>query len=91
MQSVLNRVFRKETRIVVEKSGIPVAAIASADDLKRLDRLDEQDREAWETLAEMRAPFKAVPAEEIERESDRIITENRQRTGRQRPSVAVER
>ncbi len=80
--SVLNCVFRKETRVVVEKSGIPVAVIVSAEDLKRLDRLDEQDREAWETLAAMRAPFKDVPPEEIERETDRIIAEHRRRRQR---------
>ncbi len=88
--SVLNRVFRKETRVVVEKSGIPVAAIVSAEDLKRLDRLDEADRDAWETLAAMRAPFKEVPPEEIERETDRIITENRRQTRRPRSAAATE-
>ena len=40
--SVLNSVFRKETRVVVEKSGIPVAAIVSAEDLARLDQLDRE-------------------------------------------------
>lgn len=89
--SVLNRVFRKETRVVVEKSGIPVAAIVSAEDLKRLDRLDEQDRDAWDTLAAMRAPFRDVSPEEIERETDRIIAENRRQTRRQRPVAAPER
>src|SRR5690606_21737694 len=75
--TVLNRVFRKEARVVIEKSGIPVAAIVSAEDLKRLDRLDEQEREVWETLAAMRAPFKDVPVDEIERATERIIAENR--------------
>ncbi len=32
---ILNRVFRGETRVLVEKSGIPGAAIISADDLER--------------------------------------------------------
>src|SRR5216684_1545697 len=41
---ILNRVFRKQTRVLVEKSGIPVAAIVSADDLERLDRLDAERR-----------------------------------------------
>jgi prevent-host-death family protein len=30
---VINKVFLKETRVIVEKSGIPVAAIISAEDL----------------------------------------------------------
>jgi prevent-host-death family protein len=33
---LLNEVFRRETRVIVEKSGIPVAAIVSAEDFKRL-------------------------------------------------------
>ena len=43
-----NRVCRHETRVIVEKSGIPVAAIVSAEDLERLRWLDEEDREAGE-------------------------------------------
>ncbi|MBI4491257.1 MAG: type II toxin-antitoxin system Phd/YefM family antitoxin [Chloroflexi bacterium] len=41
---LLNKVFRRETCVIVEKSGIPVAAIISAQDLERLNRL-EQERE----------------------------------------------
>jgi prevent-host-death family protein len=39
---VLNEVFRGESRVVVEKSGIPVAAIISASDFKRLARLEAE-------------------------------------------------
>ena len=38
---ILNTGFRKETRVIVEKSGIPVAGIVSAEDLERLNQLDE--------------------------------------------------
>ncbi|MDQ3692261.1 MAG: type II toxin-antitoxin system Phd/YefM family antitoxin [Chloroflexota bacterium] len=75
--SVINRVARKEARVLVEKSGVPVAGIVSADDLARLDRLDAEDREAWAVLAAMREPFQGVPPEEIEREADRIVAEDR--------------
>lgn len=36
---LLNLVFRRELRLLIEKDGIPVAAIVSADDLMRLERL----------------------------------------------------
>lgn len=87
--SVLNRVFRQEARVVVEKSGIPVAAIVSADDLRRLDRLDAQDREARDVLAAMRAPFREIPHGDIERETDRILEETRiaPRRTRQNPGA----
>jgi prevent-host-death family protein len=44
LSSLVNKVYRKETRVLVEKSGIPVAALVSADDLTRLQQLDR----AWD-------------------------------------------
>jgi len=41
---LVNQVYRRETRVMVEKSGIPVAGIVSAEDLERLDRLDRERR-----------------------------------------------
>lgn len=74
---LLNKVFRRETRVLVEKSGIPVAAIISADDLKRLDQLDRERAERFSVIDEMRAAFKDVPTEEIEREAARTLAEAR--------------
>lgn len=69
--SVINRVARKEARVVVEKSGVPVAGIVTADDLERLERLE---REAdFAIIDELREAFRDVPDEEIERETDRIL------------------
>jgi prevent-host-death family protein len=65
---VLNDVFRGESRVVVEKSGIPVAAIISASDFKRLARLEAERNRDFDILDELREAFKDVPAEEIERE-----------------------
>lgn len=75
--SVLKSVFRRETRVVVEKSGIPVAAIVSAEDLERLDRLDRERAERFKVIDEMRAAFAGVPPEEIEREAERSVAEAR--------------
>jgi prevent-host-death family protein len=89
--SVLNGVSRGESRVVVVRSGVPVAAIVSPDDLARLDRLDEQDRRAEDVLERMRAPFRDVPPEEIEREAERAIAavRARRRAERERASKAV--
>ena len=73
--------FREETRIVVEKSGIPVAAIISAEDLKRLDRLEKERSDRLQILDEVKAAFKDIPESEIEREVDRALTRVRQTTG----------
>jgi prevent-host-death family protein len=85
---VLNRVFRRETRVLVEKSGIPVAAIISAQDLERLTRLEEQRQKDFAILDEIRAAFRDVPSDEIEREVARAIQEVREANPRppQRPA-----
>ena len=74
---LLNRVFRREMRVVIEKSGVPVAALVSADDLEHLRRYEEQRREDFAVLDRIREAFKDVPAEEIEREVARAIAEVR--------------
>jgi hypothetical protein len=72
-----NEVFRGENRVVVEKSGIPVAAIISASDHKRLARLEAERNRDFAILDEMREAFKDVPPEEIEREVSRAISQVR--------------
>ena len=73
LSSLVNEVSRNETRVLVVKRGVPVAAIDSADDLARLDGLDRERAESFKVIDELREAFKDVPAEEIERETDRII------------------
>ena len=75
---LLATVDRAATRVILEKGGKPVAAIISAADLDRLNRLDAKQRETVEVLEAMRAPFRDVPPEEIERETDRIMAEIRE-------------
>ena len=77
LNTLVNEVYRKETRVIVEKSGIPVAGIVSAEDLRRLDRLDSLDNEARNVVEAMRAPFRGVATEEIEQAAERAIAESR--------------
>ena len=74
---ILNGGFRGNTRVVVEKSGIPVAAVISAQDLERLNQLEAQREERFRVLDRMREAFKDVPPEEIEREVAQAIAEVR--------------
>lgn len=77
--SLLNSVFRGEQRVIVEKNGIPVAALISADHLAWLERyeaLDMADRKRM--LAEMRQAFADVTTEEIEEQVARSIQEVRE-------------
>jgi prevent-host-death family protein len=74
---LLNEVFRSESRVLVEKSGVPVAAIFSAQDFKRLARLEAERNRDFVILEELREAFKDVPPEEIEREVSRALSQVR--------------
>lgn len=83
---LLNKVYRRQTRVVVEKSGIPVAAVISAEDLDRLTQLEEQRKQRFRSLDQMRNAFKNVSVEEIERETTKAIAEVRaERRSRKAP------
>lgn len=82
--SVINRVARRETRVLIEKSGVPVAAIVSADDIARLERLDaERDRD-FQALSVVGERFRDVPVEELEREVAKAVAEVREERGAER-------
>ena len=70
---VINQVFRRETRVIVEKSGIPVAAIVSAADFERLTQLEARRQRDFSILDEIGEAFKDVPEEELEGEVNRAI------------------
>lgn len=75
--SVINRVARKQARVLIEKSGIPVAGIVSAEDLRQLANLDARRAERYRILEAMLAPFRDVPPTEIEHEAERALAEVR--------------
>ena len=79
---LINKVFRREARVIVEKSGIPVVAIVSAEDLRLLSELEAERDRRFELLDEIGEAFKGVPAEEIEREVAKAIAEARQKSRR---------
>jgi prevent-host-death family protein len=85
---VLNEVFRGESRVLVEKSGIPVAAIIPAKDLELLARLEAERKKDFAILDEMREAFKDVPAEEIEREVAKALSEVRKEQHRKHSPLA---
>ncbi len=65
---IVTRVSRRETRVVVEESGIPVAAVISATDLERLDRLDAERAERFRVITEIRARNAHFNPDEVERD-----------------------
>ena len=78
LTSVVNEVFAGEMRVVVEKSGIPVAAFVSPSDLARLDELDRRHNRFFELLDQMQGAFADVPEEELWEEATRSVAEVRE-------------
>jgi prevent-host-death family protein len=85
----INRVARNEARVIVEKNGVPVAAIVPMEDLRQLERVEAEQREIEEVLDAMSKPFEGIPAEEVERQTERILEEMKVEDRRLRRSAAA--
>jgi prevent-host-death family protein len=79
LSELLNRVFRREARIVIQKGDIPVAALVSMNDLERIEAWAAEREKNFEILDEIGAVFAGIPPEEFEREVDRALIEVRAR------------
>ncbi len=85
---LLNRVFRRETRVIVEKSGVPVAALVSAEDLARLTLLEEERAERFRALDESWKAFEDVSIAEVEQEAAQAVERARQKQRRKQARPA---
>jgi prevent-host-death family protein len=92
LNNLVNRVYGRESRILVEKSGIPVAAIVSPKDLARLERLDEERKRDFGAMAVFSENLRAVPIEELEEivaeARAEVRAENRARRDKRAPRTA---
>jgi hypothetical protein len=85
LTSLVDRVSGHATRVLIEKADIPVAALVSVDDLRRLEQLD-RDREAGaRELERVSTAFADASPEQAEAEVVRIGAET------QRQETATER
>lgn len=84
---VINQVARGETRIVVEKSGAPVAAIISQrelDEFKQLKEKQAADRKRLhKSLSEFSRRFDDVPDDELEQILAEARSQYREKTDRE--------
>lgn len=72
-----NSVYRNDARIIIEKSGIPVAALISARDLDRLRQFEKKREADFTVVDEIAQAFKDVPEDELQREADKAVAEVR--------------
>ena len=70
---LLKRVYTGEYRVLVEKGGIPVAAIVSPLDLEWLQSQETNGQADTAILREIGEIFRDVPDEELEREVARAV------------------
>lgn len=78
LSELVNQVFRRESRIIIQKSGIAAAALISAEDLARLEAFEQRTAD-FADLAEIQGTFADVPLDEHEREVSRAVTAARGR------------
>ena len=83
----VNEAAKGQTRFVIEKNGAPSAAVVSARDLERLERLDAQWEEGWKVIDEMRAAFADVDPEELQRQFEKDLAETRAEMTREREAA----
>lgn len=74
---VVEEVHSAGARVIVERSGIPVVAVISIEDLRLLDRLWAARREEFRVIEEMWEAFADVPQDELEREVEKAVAEAR--------------
>ena len=86
--AVIGAVFRRQKRVVLEKAGIPVAALVSTEDLERLRRYDAERAADFAVIDRMRDAFKDVPDEELEAEIAKAVEEARAELRAEREQAA---
>jgi prevent-host-death family protein len=75
---ILNRVQRDNERIIVEKDGVPVAAIVPMSVLQADEERERARQQALTSLQEVQAAFAGIPEDELERELEMALTEAKQ-------------
>ena len=74
---IINQAFSGQARFVVQKHGIPVAGIVSADDVERLAELDAQRARDFEILDRFGQAFRDQSPEEIQAAVAKALAEVR--------------
>ncbi|MBI2773875.1 MAG: type II toxin-antitoxin system Phd/YefM family antitoxin [Chloroflexi bacterium] len=69
LSRLLTEVRREERAVIIEKGGIPVAAMVPLSVLERERRWEQERHERVALLGRMRKAFEGVSGEEIEREA----------------------
>jgi len=72
---ILERVSQDEDRIIIEKDGVPVAAIVPLSVLQADEERERARQQALASLREVQAAFAGIPEDELERELEQALAE----------------
>ena len=75
MDRILEDASRADARVVLEKDGVPIAAVISAQDYEWMLHREAERARRIAILDEIGTAFADVPAEELERQIARAVTE----------------
>lgn len=79
LSKLVNQVAQGQSRVVVEKSGLAVAAIISTEEYQRFVQMDGERAQRFAALSRISAALADVPVDELEAEVQRTIAETRAR------------
>jgi PHD/YefM family antitoxin component YafN of YafNO toxin-antitoxin module len=85
-REAVDTVAQNQARIRIERSGMPIAGLVSAQDLEWLALRDQRLEELREVVSQMREAFADVPEEEIEAEVTKALAEVRRESRAAPPS-----
>jgi prevent-host-death family protein len=86
---ILDRVQRDDERVVIEKDGVPVAAVVPISVLQADEEREQARQRALASLREAQAGFADVDEEEAEREIAKALEEIRQERAAARSIVSA--
>lgn len=75
---LLERVQQDEDRIIIEKDGVPVAAIVPLSVVRDAEEQERRREVALASLRDVQAAFADVPEDELERELEQALAEAKQ-------------
>lgn len=77
LSQLLNRIYRNQDRVLITRSGIPVGALVSVEDLHRLERLDAEREADFAVFERIGSAFADQTDEEIARGAAEAVAQAR--------------
>jgi len=72
---ILERVLQDEDRVIIEKDGVPVAAIVPLSVVRDAETTERRRQDLREAFEATRKAMRGIPPDEIEREIENAIAE----------------